>query len=122
MYLRLHQSGPYLVWKRFDWDTLDRLHTKGMIDDPKQKHTSVALMDDGVADAAAGGQRLFGGEAIMRRRVPDRARCSAWCSNRGISANVVAIEGSSIHRLRLPRRVVACSYASVPVAASRGTG
>jgi hypothetical protein len=60
LYLTLHQPGPYLAWKGFDWATLDRLRPKDLIDDPKNKNKSVALTDDGVADAAAALQRLFG--------------------------------------------------------------
>ena len=59
LYLTLHQPGPYLAWKGFEWATLDRLHQKGMIGDPKNKHKSVALTDEGVADAAVAFQRLF---------------------------------------------------------------
>ncbi len=59
-YLTLHQPGPYLAWKGFDWAALNRLHTKGLIDDPKNKNTSVVLTDDGVADAAAACSRVFG--------------------------------------------------------------
>jgi hypothetical protein len=59
LYLTLHQPGPYLAWKGFDWAALDRLYANGMIGDPKHKHTSVVLTHAGVADAAAGFRRLF---------------------------------------------------------------
>lgn len=59
LYLTLHQPGPYLAWKGFDWATLDRLHNKGLIGDPKHKNKSIGLTDDGVADAAAAFGRLF---------------------------------------------------------------
>jgi len=64
LYLVLHQPGPYMAWKGFEWATLDRLHAKGLIDDPKNKNKSVELTDDGVADAAAAFQRLFGVNAV----------------------------------------------------------
>ena len=35
LYLTLHQPGIDRAWKGFNWDTLDRLHEKGLIDDPK---------------------------------------------------------------------------------------
>jgi hypothetical protein len=54
----LHQPGSYQAWKGFDWTALDRLHEKGMIGGSKNK--SVALTDDGVAEAAAVFWRLFG--------------------------------------------------------------
>ena len=35
------------AWKGFDWDTMDRLHEKGLIDDPKSKAKSVAVTPEG---------------------------------------------------------------------------
>lgn len=43
------------VWKSFDWDAMGRLHDKGMISDPRGKAKSVALTDEGRAEAV----RLF---------------------------------------------------------------
>ncbi len=60
LYRTLHQLGPYQAWKSFDWDALDRLHVKGLIGDPKNTKKSVALTDEGVADAAVVFQQLFG--------------------------------------------------------------
>jgi hypothetical protein len=65
-YLVLHQPGPYRAWPNFAWAALDRLHAKGLIDDPKNKNTSVGLTDEGVADAAAAFQRLFGRDGDAR--------------------------------------------------------
>jgi hypothetical protein len=59
-YRTLHQPGPYQAWKGFDWDMPDRLAAKGLIGDPKNKKKSVDLTDEGVAEAAAAFQRLFG--------------------------------------------------------------
>ena len=36
------------AWKSFDWDTMDRLHEKGFISDPKSKAKSVILSDEGL--------------------------------------------------------------------------
>ena len=66
LYLTLHRPGAYLAWKGFDWAVLDRLHQKGLIDDPKNKNKSVALMDEGVAEAAAAFHRLFGRDGDER--------------------------------------------------------
>jgi hypothetical protein len=44
--LTLH-SG-YYAWKGFDWDTLGRLHRKGMIDDPVGKQKSVSFTEEGL--------------------------------------------------------------------------
>ena len=35
------------AWKGFDWDTMDRLHKKGWIEDPKSKAKSVSMTEDG---------------------------------------------------------------------------
>jgi len=35
------------AWKGFDWDTMNRLHEKRYIGDPKSKAKSVALSEDG---------------------------------------------------------------------------
>ena len=35
------------AWKSFDWDAMDRLHTKGYISDPKSKAKSVVLSEEG---------------------------------------------------------------------------
>lgn len=35
------------AWKGFDWETMDRLHEKGYISNPKSKAKSVAMSDEG---------------------------------------------------------------------------
>jgi Domain of unknown function (DUF6429) len=35
------------AWKGFDWDTLNRLHEKGLISNPKGKAKSVGVSDEG---------------------------------------------------------------------------
>ncbi len=39
------------AWKGFDWETMNRLHEKGYISDPKSKALSVVLSDEGLARA-----------------------------------------------------------------------
>ena len=39
--------GVTRAWKGFDWDTLDRLHARGFISDPKSKAKSVVLSEEG---------------------------------------------------------------------------
>jgi Domain of unknown function (DUF6429) len=34
------------AWKGFDWDTMNRLHKKGLISDPKGKAKSVVLSEE----------------------------------------------------------------------------
>ncbi len=36
------------AWKGFDWGTMDRLHEKGFISDPKSKAKSVVVTEEGV--------------------------------------------------------------------------
>jgi len=40
------------AWKGFDWETMDRLHEKGYISDPKSKAKSVAVSEEGARFAA----------------------------------------------------------------------
>ena len=46
LYLTLHDNNR--AWKGFDWETLSRLHDKGMIDDPVGKVKSVAFTAEGL--------------------------------------------------------------------------
>jgi hypothetical protein len=49
MYLVMYSEGDAVrAWKGFDWDTLNRLHEKGFISDPKSKAKSVILSDKAV--------------------------------------------------------------------------
>ena len=48
------------AWKGFDWDTLNRLHEKGLISDPKRKTKSVALSEETVELSETLFKRLFG--------------------------------------------------------------
>lgn len=43
------------AWKSFDWDTMDRLHEKGYISDPKTRARSVILDEQSYQKA----KRLF---------------------------------------------------------------
>jgi hypothetical protein len=46
LYLGLHQK--YRAWKGFDWEAMNRLHEKGMIDNPRGKAKSVAFSEEGL--------------------------------------------------------------------------
>lgn len=48
---RQRSKGPLRAWKGFDWDTLDRLHEKGMIGDPVGKAKSVIMTEEGARRA-----------------------------------------------------------------------
>ena len=53
LHLTLHDGVR--AWKGYDWDALDRLYRKGLIDNPVSKAKSVVLTDEGLAES----ERLF---------------------------------------------------------------
>ncbi len=61
LYLGLHDGMR--AWKSFDWDVTDRLHEKGLIEDPRNKAKSLVFTDEGLDAAQAAFERLFGKEA-----------------------------------------------------------
>jgi hypothetical protein len=60
LWLTLHNG--YRAWKGFDWDAMDRLYEKGLIDDPRGKAKSVALTEEGLERS----EQLF--EALFTKR------------------------------------------------------
>ncbi len=61
--LYLNSFGDHYVtraWKSFDWDTMDRLHEKGYIDDPKSKAKSVIMTEEGFQLAEKLFEQYFG--------------------------------------------------------------
>ena len=60
LYLVTRREGPgVLAWKSFDWDTMNRLHEKGWISDPKSKAKSVMVTEEGYRESQKLFQRLF---------------------------------------------------------------
>jgi len=57
LHLTLHDGAR--AWKGHDWDALDRLYRKGMIDNPVSKAKSVVLTDEGLAESERLFRRLF---------------------------------------------------------------
>ena len=56
MYLVIHgKEGDERAWKGFDWETMNRLHEKGLISDPRSRAKSVAL----TTEAAQRSELLF---------------------------------------------------------------
>ncbi|MGF6537380.1 DUF6429 family protein [Paraburkholderia youngii] len=53
--LHLTRHDHNRAWKSFDWDTLNRLHERGLIGDPVNKAKSVILTDEGLRES----ERLF---------------------------------------------------------------
>lgn len=47
------------AWKSMDWDAMDRLHAKGLIDNPRSKNKSVVLSEAGANQAKSAFERLF---------------------------------------------------------------
>lgn len=47
------------AWKSFDWDTMDRLHQKGYISNPKSKAMSIALSEEGLSRSKELFERFF---------------------------------------------------------------
>jgi hypothetical protein len=48
LYLTTFKDGiTSRAWKGLDWDSLDRLHEKGYISNPKSKGKSVTLSEEG---------------------------------------------------------------------------
>jgi hypothetical protein len=50
------------AWKSFDWETMNRLHEKGFISDPKGRAKSVVLSEEGFRKAEELFHRFFGRE------------------------------------------------------------
>jgi len=46
-----HKGSGARAWKSFDWETMNRLHQKGYISDPKGKAKSVAMSEEGLDKA-----------------------------------------------------------------------
>ena len=57
MWLTLHDERR--AWKGFDWDSLERLHARGLIADPVNKAKSVILTDEGMKQSEELFRALF---------------------------------------------------------------
>ena len=57
LYLTLHDDDR--AWKGFDWEALNRLHEKGMINDPVSKAKSVVFTPDGLERAKKPFETMF---------------------------------------------------------------
>ena len=65
MYLvawRQKKDFPWSAWKSFDWGTMDRLHQKGLISDPKSKNKSVVMSDEAFKRSEQLFNQIFGKE------------------------------------------------------------
>ena len=57
LYLTLHKD--HRAWKSFDWESMNQLHERGMILDPRSKAKSVVLTEEGEAEAERLAMKLF---------------------------------------------------------------
>ncbi len=60
--LQLTLHNERRAWKTFDWDVMDRLYHKGMIESPRNKTKSVVLSDEGMERSEALFLELFARE------------------------------------------------------------
>jgi hypothetical protein len=64
LYLVMWQDhGQARAWKGFDWETMDRLHKKGWLDNPKGKTKSVGLTEEGAKKAEELFLKHFGSQS-----------------------------------------------------------
>ncbi|HEY7885465.1 MAG TPA: DUF6429 family protein [Cellvibrionaceae bacterium] len=57
LYLTLHDGGR--AWKSFDWDAMNRLHEKGLIENPVGKAKSILFTEEGLKESERLFQELF---------------------------------------------------------------
>ena len=57
LYLGLHDQ--YRAWKGFDWEAMNRLHEKGMIDNPVNKNKSVSSTLEGLQRSKELFEKMF---------------------------------------------------------------
>ncbi len=48
------------AWKGHDWDAMNRLYEKGMIDNPRSKNKAVGFTNEGLAQSERLFRKLFG--------------------------------------------------------------
>ncbi len=58
------------AWKAFDWETMNRLHAKSYISEPKTKSLSVALTEEGYTRARELFEGLFTKPSDPRTHLP----------------------------------------------------
>ena len=64
LYLTTFKDGiAFRAWKGLDWDSLDRLHEKGYISNPKSKGKSVTLSEEGAKLSEELFKKHFGSSA-----------------------------------------------------------
>ena len=56
------EHGLTRAWKGIDWNVSNRLHERGLIDDPQNKNKSISFTEEGLPLARAAAERLFSSE------------------------------------------------------------
>ena len=51
------------AWKAFDWETMNRLHEKGYISNPRSKDRSIAMSEEGLSRSRELFEQFFAGKA-----------------------------------------------------------
>jgi hypothetical protein len=54
------EHDEHHAWKTFDWNTMARLHDKGLISDPRGKSKSLEMTEVGARDARELFEKMFG--------------------------------------------------------------
>lgn len=57
LYLTLHDGGR--AWKYIDWGAMNRLHEKGLIENPIGKAKSILFTEEGLKESERLFQKLF---------------------------------------------------------------
>ena len=52
--------GDTRAWKAHDWQTMERLHAKGYISDPRNKNKSVVVSEEGAKRSRELFEKYFG--------------------------------------------------------------
>jgi hypothetical protein len=65
------------AWKSFDWETMNRLHEKGLLMDPKSKSKSVRMTEEGIQKAEALFVKFFGDKLAQARLAVSEIRRDA---------------------------------------------
>jgi hypothetical protein len=47
------------AWKTIDWETMDRLHHKGLISNPAHRAKSVVFTEEGLAEAERAARKVL---------------------------------------------------------------
>jgi hypothetical protein len=64
----IREKSGARAWKGHDWDTLDRLHEKGYISNPKTKAKSVAVTAEGAKRSRQLFEKFFASDRSTAQR------------------------------------------------------